>query len=206
MNELLTFWSQARLENKTFCVIRLREKCINQYFLFCGYPVCIIQGPVRKAEPLSIFRRRISERKLVEKEWEDHGKTGGSEGSTASNCHPPDWRNKGKLRFSNPEAWMRDVLGLQKAEEGWDSSGCWYLWVLSHEASSRSAESNWILEMIAAIRVKSTVHLSYRDSCWNHLWVFVLWIDMLQEYVYSLLNTIVQFLRTSLSSSIKWGQ
>lgn len=55
MNELLTFLSQARLENKTFCVIRLREKCINQYFLFCGYPVCIIQGPVRKAEPLLYF-------------------------------------------------------------------------------------------------------------------------------------------------------
>ena len=55
---------------------------------------------------------------------EHHGKTCGSEGSTASSCHPPDWRNKGKLRFSNPEAWMRDVLGLQKAEEGWDSLGC----------------------------------------------------------------------------------
>lgn len=136
---------------------------------------------------------------------EHHGKTGGSEGSTASTCHPLDWRNKGKLRFSNPEAWMRDVLGLQRAEEGWDSLGCWYLWVLSHEACSRSAESNWILEMIAALRVKNPVHLIYRDSRWNHLWVFVLWIDRLKERVNSFLNSIVQFLRTSLSSSIKWG-
>ena len=39
---------------------------------------------------------------------EQHGKAGGSEGSTASSCYPSDWRNKGKLRFSNPEAWMRD--------------------------------------------------------------------------------------------------
>ena len=136
---------------------------------------------------------------------EQHGKAGGSEGSTASSCYPSDWRNKGKLRFSNPEAWMRD-FGTEEGWKGWDSLGCWYLWVLSHKASSRSAESNWVLEMIAAIRVKNPVHLSYRNSHWNHLWVFVLWIDMLKECVNSFLNFIVQFLRASLSSSIKWGQ
>jgi len=101
-------------------------------------------------------------------------------------------------------AW--GIWGLKRAEEGWDSLGCWYLWVLSHKASSRSAESNWVLEMIAAIRVKNPVHLSYRDSQWNHLWVSVLWIDVLKECVNSFLNFIVQFLRASLSSSIKWGQ
>lgn len=55
---------------------------------------------------------------------EQHGETGGSEGSTASRCQPSDWRNKGKLRFSNPESWMRDVLGLKRAEEGSGSLGC----------------------------------------------------------------------------------